>query len=277
MSDDGTRTVLSNEETFGLGELVVRHPPGTTALSAASRIALEAVGTHPELFKGTGIDWGSGTGALAIAAARVPTVESVIGLEVNSANVAAAEENAQTNGVAGRVRFLHSDSFTPFAESDRQMLGKLRGQIQFLLANPPSSEGDDGFEFHRVVLRGARDFLAPGAVVCLNVSYQYGPERIDQLTETMPDYRPCGVLASSPWMRFDLPRTELLNRLRQYAQAERDGGWKYTFPNPDDPEGEHLTAVQALERYEKFAESPWTMWLVLLFRFQPVTPGEKRI
>lgn len=35
----------------------------------------------------------------------------------------------------------------------------LRGQLDFVLANPPSSDGDDGFTFRRIVLRDSAEYL----------------------------------------------------------------------------------------------------------------------
>src|SRR5437660_11819394 len=107
------QTTLTEEMTGGLGELRIRHPAGTFALTPASRIALQAIGKHQGLLSGHGLDWGSGTGSLAIAAAKVPGVQKVVGLEIAEGNVAVARENAQDNGVAGKVTFVLSDSYSP--------------------------------------------------------------------------------------------------------------------------------------------------------------------
>src|SRR5260370_38859503 len=106
-------TRVSVEMTRGLCELSIRHPPGTFALTPASLISLQAIGQHQELLKGHGLDWGSGSGCLAIAAAKIPAVQSVTGLEIAEANVLVARDNAIRNSVGDKVTFLVSDSYSP--------------------------------------------------------------------------------------------------------------------------------------------------------------------
>jgi len=262
------QTTYRAEDTFGLGEIVLRHPPGTFVPTTSSRLALEAIGRFPDLFRGNGIDWGCGVGPLTIAAARVFNVERVIGLDNNAASIVAAKENAAANAVSSKTRFLYADSFSPFDEADRSTLEEFRGKASFVLAYPPTSAGDDGFEWRRSVMRSAREFLAPRGVLVLNASYQYGPERLDQLTAEMPEYRAAGVLASSDLFPFDLKKPEMLQTLVQYAHIESSGGMRYTFPNPKELTGDPVTATQALERFESRGEIPYTMWMYLLFRFR---------
>lgn len=261
------QTTLTAETTGGLGALQFRHPAGTFALTPASRISVQAIAVHPHLLTGQGLDWGSGTGCLAIAAARVPGVERVIGLEIEPANVAAAQDNAVRNGVAARVTFLLSDSYAPVTAEGRALLDSLRGRVRFLLANPPSSEGDDGFGFRRVVLRGARDYLAPGAVVLLSISRQYGQQRVERLCQEVPGFRYGGILASTDWVPFDLGRPDLLHCLRLYADEEQRGGLPYAFRHPEMPGGTDLTAQAALVHYEASGKSPLTQWQTHLFLF----------
>ena len=57
-------------------------------------------------------------------------------------------------------------------------LESLAGQIDFIVANPPASEGDDGFGWRRRVLAGARKYLAASGRMFLSVSSQYGMRRV---------------------------------------------------------------------------------------------------
>jgi SAM-dependent methyltransferase len=266
------QTIVPSEITADLGELRIRHPSGTFALTPASLIALEAIGKHKELLKGTGLDWGSGTGCLAIAAARIPAVQNIVGLEIAEANVAIARENALQNGVADKVIFLHSDSYTPFYPADRAILDSLRNKVHFILANPPSSEGDDGFGYRRLVLRGASNFLAPGGVVFLSVSYQYGTTRVKRLGQEVPGFAYRGVLASTDWVPFDLGRPDLLHCLRLYANEERRGGWAYTFQHPDGDGEQTMTAQEALAHFQKTGQSPLSKWQSHWFVFTADLP-----
>jgi SAM-dependent methyltransferase len=263
-------TRVSVEMTRGLCELSIRHPPGTFALTHASLISLQAIGQHQELLKGHGLDWGSGSGCLAIAAAKIPAVQSVTGLEISEANVLVARDNAIRNGVQAKVTFLMSDSYSP--KEDRAILDRLAGKVGFILANPPSSEGDDGFGFRRIVLRGATRFLVPGGVVFLSVSFQYGISRVERLCQEAPGFMYEGVLSSTDWVPFDLGRPDLLHCLHLYAQEERRGGMSYSFRHPDESHQESISAQAALAHYQKTGRSPLSKWQTHLFAFQPLQP-----
>jgi hypothetical protein len=259
-------STLTAQVTGGLCELRILHPPGTFALTPASLISLRTIGEHRQLLAGHGIDWGSGTGCLAIAAAKIAAVESVIGLEITESNVAIARENAERNGVSDKITVLRSDAYSPFSSSDRAMLDSFRHGIDFILANPPSSEGDDGFGFRRVVLRGAAGYLVPGGVVFLSVSFQYGQSRVERLCHYAPGFTYGGVLASTEWVAFDLGRPDLLHCLHLYSQEERRGGSEYTFRHPEDP-NESMSAEAAMAYYQETGKSPLSKWQTHLFVF----------
>ena len=264
-STDGL-TVLSEVDTLGLGRLEFHHPRGTFALTPASLISLTAIVAQQRLLHGVGLDWGSGVGCLAIAAARIPAVEQVVGLEIDPLNVAAAQANADRNGAAGKTRFLVADSYAPFDSADRAALAKWAGRVEFILANPPASDGDDGFEFRRIVLRGARDWLRPGGIVVLNISYQYGAERLQGLTDDARGFHYEGLLASTDWTPFDLQRPDLLLNLQDYAAEEARGGLRYTFRDPNASSDRPIDAQTALDQFRRTGHSPLSMWQTHLFR-----------
>lgn len=262
-------TTVTADMTCGLAELKIRQPTGTFALTPGSLISLQAIGKHRELLKGKGLDWGSGTGCLAIAAAKIPAVESVVGLEIVEANVVVACENALSNGVQHKVAFLLSDSYMPRLPAGCAMLDELQGRTNFILANPHSSEGDDGFGCRRLVLQGARRFLVPGGVAFLMVSIQYGQERLQRLCYDAPGFVYGGELASTDWVPFDLNRADLLHNLNIFVQEERRGGLPYGFQHPDRPCEEKMTAEAALAHYENSGRSPLSKWQVHRFVFKP--------
>jgi SAM-dependent methyltransferase len=260
------RTAVNADATEGLGEIQILHPPGTFAVTPASRIAIQAIGKYQHLITGNGIDWGSGTGCLAITAARIDKVKRVIGLEISPLDVEVARQNAILNGVEDKAAFFLSDSFKPFAATGRKSLETLLGQTNFILANPPSSEGDDGFEYRQLVLNGARQYLVPGGVVFLSISYQYGQQRVERLSQQMPGFSYGGLLASTDWVSFDLQRPDLLHCLELYAEEERRGGLKYVFVNPEVP-NVYLDAQAALAYFRRIGLSPLTKWQTHLFRY----------
>ena len=263
-------TDLSNEATYGLGELRIKHPPGTFAVTPASLASLCAIGTHQQLLSGIGLDWGAGVGILSIAAARIEAVTKVYGLEIVAANVEVARENAGLNGVEGKTEFIHSDSFLPFAEANSETVAALKGNVGFILANPPSSEGDDGFDFRRRVLRESKDFLVDGGVVFLSISYQYGRRRIANLPNDAAGYTHGGVLATSDWVPFDLTRPDLLDCLRAYVREEQHGGFEYEFSLPGEQADDLINAQAAMAFYERTGESPLSKWQTHLFQYQTV-------
>ncbi len=257
---------LTPADTGGLGEIAIYQPPGAFALTPASRIALQTIGVHRHLLAGVGLDWGCGAGGLAITAVQIPTVSHVIGLDIEPANIAAAQHNAVLNGVADRLTFFLADSYTPFAPADQQMLTAYAGRVDFILANPPTSEGDDGFGFRRVVLEGARAFLKPGGLVFLSVSYQYGRARIHRLAQEIPGFTYGGLLASTDWVPFDMQRPDLYHCVELYAAEEQAGGPLYEFRHPAAAD-QILNAQSALAHFHQTGQSPFSQWQTHLFRF----------
>jgi hypothetical protein len=260
--------ILLTEETVGCcAPIRIRQPEGTYHLTPASKITLCTIDQRRELLSGIGIDWGCGTGCLAIAVSKIPTVRRVIGLDNSGPDVWAARENAMLNGVADRVTFLHSDSFRPLAEADRHILKELEGAVDFVIANPSASSGDDGFSLRRRVMAEASAFLKDGGLVWLQISIQYSTARIDALTRDNPGYSYVGVLGSTPWVSFDLNRHDLRCLLDEYAAEERGGGISYGFGDPRDGGASILNANAALDLYRKSEVSPLTQWQVHAFRY----------
>lgn len=258
-------TTLPAPAPLGPGPIRIHHPEGTFAPTPASRIALLAIGRNAGRIRGRGLDWGGGTGLLAIAAARIAAVEEVLGLELDPRNVAAATENAARNGVDRKVRFVESDSWRPLSADGRTSLDSFLGATDFILSNPPASAPPgDGFEFRREVVRGTARYLKPGAPLFLSISTQYGTERLRGLLRLDPDLRWRGIAATSGWTRFDLGRPELRANVLNYAAEEERGGLRYAFRDPRKP-SRTLTAVEARDRYLAHRESPLSRWQSLLF------------
>jgi methylase of polypeptide subunit release factors len=147
MSSQDSKTLLTNSQTHGLGEIIVHHPTGTFGITPASRISIESLGAHQHLLKGTGLDWGTGTGCLAILASRIPEVNHVIGMDISAPDIAIAGENAQLNCAQAKTSFIRANSYKPYSQQDAIRLDELRGTLDFVISNPPSSENDDGFGF----------------------------------------------------------------------------------------------------------------------------------
>jgi len=251
------------EGTGGLGRIVMASGEGRP-LTPGSLLTVEAIGANRDLLRGSGIDWGSGSGCLAIAVARIDAVDAVVGIELEVSDVEIANWNAQQNGVASRVSFVQADLFAPFSDEDSSVLTRLVGATDFIVTNPPASQGDDGLGWRRRVLQGARRYLVPGAPALVQISYQYGLRRIEQLaTDAGYDYE--GILASTDWVPFDQRRLDLSAQLVQYAREEARGGLPYTFRG-SPTEMTHMSAEDALARYRSSKESPQSKWQVHMYR-----------
>ncbi len=263
-NQNGTATILPESQTAGLGRIRVQHPRGTFALTPASLISLTAICSYQDKLRGVGIDWGSGTGCLAIAAARVEAVRHVYGLEIDPANVKAARMNVRLNAVQQKVSIVHADSYRPVSQRARRRFNVLHGRVDFILANPPSSEGDDGFAYRREVLRGGRQYLRSGGIVFLSISSQYGSARIHHLVREVPGYSYRDLLSTTELVPFDLMRPDLLQCLELYAAEEEHGGLRYTFYDPRFPKTT-ISATSALDLSRRTGTSPLMHWQVQLF------------
>ncbi len=231
---------------------------GKPSITPASRLCLTTIDRHRDLLRGSGIDWGSGSGLLAVAAALQPGVDFVLGLEINEAEVRTSRTNAELNGVADRTGFLVSDSYDPLPGQETSILQGLRGSTSFLIANPPTSAGDDGLDWRRRVLAGALQFLAPQANVLLQVSRQYGERRTKRLADDVGGYEYRGVLEATDWVAFDQDRVDLREALDWYAAEEARSGEPYSFLHPS--EDHEVDATEARRLRETTGASPRSQW-----------------
>ncbi|MEN8907469.1 MAG: hypothetical protein ABF289_16055 [Clostridiales bacterium] len=135
------------------------------------------------------------------------------------------------------------------------------------MANPPFSKGDDGFGYRREVLKGSTKFLADNAVVFLNISYQYGHKRIEDLYKNNVNFKYEGVIATTDWIPFDLKNEHLLNCLKTYVIEEEKGGFKYTF-FVKDSNSKYLTAQKTFEYFNDTGKNPLTKWQTHMFKFK---------
>jgi release factor glutamine methyltransferase len=197
--------VLTTSETDTLRELVKRrgqreplqHIVGSTSFCgyeiAVNRHALvprpetellaEAgwqflVNRHPSLV--TALDFGTGTGCIAIAlAAKCPNAK-IVATDISSDALALAKGNAARNNVAERIEFLQGDGFAALPENSK---------FDLIVSNPPyipSAEvetlqpevrdfdprgaldgGTDGLAFYRLIAKGAAVFLKPDGKLML--------------------------------------------------------------------------------------------------------------
>ena len=137
------------------------------------------------------LDFGTGSGCLAIVmAARCPDV-LVHAVERSEAALAVARGNAQRHGVTPRIQFHCADSLAaawPAAEA----AGAVAGEFALVVSNPPYlatkeiaslqpevrdfdprmalDGGEDGLDFYRMLADGAGAWLKPGAPLMVELA-----------------------------------------------------------------------------------------------------------
>lgn len=127
------------------------------------------------------LDVGTGSGAIAVAIAKLHKAASVTAVDVSPAALAVAAGNAQRHGVADRITFLEGDLFAPVA----------RQTFDLVVSNPPYiadaefasldigvreyeprtalAGGADGLDFYRRIAADVCGYLAPGAAVMVEI------------------------------------------------------------------------------------------------------------
>lgn len=168
-------------EFFGLPFRVNRDvliPRPETEHLVEKVIELAAYVTQPRI-----VDVGTGSGAIAIALAHKVANAEVAAIDISSAALQVAKENAEYNGVAERLRFLEGDLLAPVAGE----------QFDFVVSNPPyvasgdcetlSVEvrdhepelalfaGSHGLDIYRRLTPAAYESVVPGGFVLFEIGY----------------------------------------------------------------------------------------------------------
>jgi release factor glutamine methyltransferase len=86
------------------------------------------------------VDVGTGTGCIAVAIAKELPSATVHAVDVSSAALDVARENARRHGVADRVRFHEGDLFAPLAGVVAS------GSVDVVVSNPPYVRRDEEFD-----------------------------------------------------------------------------------------------------------------------------------
>jgi release factor glutamine methyltransferase len=140
-----------------------------------------AIAEHPcgtALERGTWVDLGTGSGAIAIGLAAALPKATIIAVDISAAALEIAQQNAVDNGLSNRIQFLHGSWFEPLIP----YLGKLAGVV----SNPPYiphnliptlqlevahhephlalDGGPDGLAYIRHLIDTAPAYLMPGGL-----------------------------------------------------------------------------------------------------------------
>jgi release factor glutamine methyltransferase len=197
----------------GLEMAVNRHVliprPETELLAEAGWQFLSTLNSQPS----TVLDFGTGSGCIAIAlAAKCPTTR-VVALDLSAEALSIAKQNAATNSVAERIEFRHGDGFAALQPGER---------FNLIVSNPPyiaSAEietlqpevrdhdprgaldgGADGLDFYHRLATEAPTFLKPHGKLML----EFGEGQADAIS---------AILTAQNW-RVEAVHPDYTQRLR---------------------------------------------------------------
>jgi release factor glutamine methyltransferase len=200
-----TAYLIGRREFFGMeifvDERVLIPRPETERLVEVVRDAVASPGACLI------VEIGTGSGAVAIAAARVIPSARVVATDISAAALEVARFNAVLAGVEDRIRFVEGDTLSPLAG-----LGIERA-AHALVSNPPyipSGEmlglpaeirdhepplaldgGQDGLSVHRRIIAGGAGYLRPGGILALEVAaIGHQAHAVARLIEQTGDFAP---------------------------------------------------------------------------------------
>jgi release factor glutamine methyltransferase len=146
------------------------------------------------------LDVGTGSGCLAVAAARQHRAARVTATDISPEALAVAARNAAKHGVAERITFLEGDLFGPLPAG---------ATFDFILSNPPYvadaefeqlardvrdfeprlalSGGPDGFAVLGRLFEQARGYLKPGGYLLIEIGFAQEEAARARLA-ALPDY-----------------------------------------------------------------------------------------
>ncbi|HOX55794.1 MAG TPA: peptide chain release factor N(5)-glutamine methyltransferase [Candidatus Paceibacterota bacterium] len=182
--------IVGSTSFCGLEIAVNRHvliPRPETELLAERGWEFLAQVTSHNAQPSTALDFGTGSGCLAIALASKCPASEVYAVDLSPEALSVARENAARHGVAERIRFLHGDGFAALPTDAR---------FDLIVSNPPyipSAEiselqpevrdydprgaldgGADGLEYGRRLAAESAPFLKPGGRLMLEFGDDQG-------------------------------------------------------------------------------------------------------
>jgi release factor glutamine methyltransferase len=140
----------------------------------------------------TAFELGTGSGAIALALAKERPKLRVVAGDISPAALAVAQRNAETHGLADRVRFVESDGFAAVMDqrfdaivSNPPYLAESEaGTLAPELAHEPRGAlfaGADGAALLRRIAHEAQLFLRPGGLIALELA----PAQADEVTQCL--------------------------------------------------------------------------------------------
>jgi release factor glutamine methyltransferase len=171
-------------------------------------LKLQAVGHKPLV-----VDFGTGSGCIAIALARALPAADVLAVDASKPALAVARMNVARFGLKKRIRLAQARTI------DQPALARLRGRLDLLISNPPYVPTRRLARLDRAVGREPRLALdgGPKGANIVAMLLAQGPELL----------KPGGLLA----VEIDATHEAVIRKLAPRAEIERDlaGRTRYAF------------------------------------------------
>jgi release factor glutamine methyltransferase len=150
--------------------------PETELLAEAAGQFLSTINHQPS----TVLDFGTGSGCIAIAIAAKCATSEIVALDSSAEALAKAKQNAERNSVAERIQFVQGDSFDalpagiqfslivsnpPYIPSGE--IASLQPEVRDFDPRPALDGGTDGLDFYRMFAARAAEFLKPDGKLML--------------------------------------------------------------------------------------------------------------
>jgi len=195
----GTAPFLDFEVVVNRRVLIPRPETEELVLRALDRLpAPRQAGLRPLARSPLALDFGTGSGCIAIALCRLRPGMWVLAADCSAEALSVAELNARRLRVASRIRFIRASDLTGPA------LARYQGRVDLLIANPPYipsarlarldsrvrehepavalDGGREGTTIVRMLLDHGPGFIRPGGLLALEVDSTHG--------RTIRRYRP---------------------------------------------------------------------------------------
>jgi release factor glutamine methyltransferase len=169
----------------------------SAALEAAKDFQPKSANRKPKTGPLWGLEIGVGSGAVVVALARELPHFTWLALELSSAALAVARQNAQRHDVAGRLKFLQGDLLGPLKPGagfalvvanlpyvPRRVWELLPRDIKDFEPQEALLGGEDGLTLIRRLAREAQRYLQPGGWLVLEVAEGQAKGVLELLRET---------------------------------------------------------------------------------------------
>jgi release factor glutamine methyltransferase len=137
---------------------------------------------QPKGWTPTALDFGTGSGCIAIALAAKCPAAQIIALEVSAEALAVARQNAARNGVTERIQFVAGDGFAALPPDARfdlissnppyiptAEIASLQPEVRDHDPRGALDGGSDGLDFYRRLASHALEFLKPEGKIMIEL------------------------------------------------------------------------------------------------------------